>query len=171
MDQFQKQEALVPYFANSYGCAVFSSVAKGGIFFVGGAYGAGEIYKLSSDGSERTLVGKCDLIQAVGGFVLGGEVFSEIIFFETEADYNHFMTGNFEFSANAKAVALTAAVTMKATTMGNTGLQGGITADQTQVTGFDSGKVEYTKGMKVFTLSLGGLMYEATIGGQKFNIK
>jgi hypothetical protein len=79
--------------------------------------------------------------------------------------------GNFEFSANAKAVALTAAIQTKATTMGNTGLQGGITADQTQVAGFDSGRVEYTKGMKVFTLSLGGLMYEATIGGQKFNIK
>jgi len=78
--------------------------------------------------------------------------------------------GNFEFSANAKAVALTAAIQTKATTMGNTGLQGGITADQTQVAGFDS-TIEYTKGMKVFTLSLGGLMYEATIGGQKFNIK
>jgi len=173
MDQFQKRESLKPYFTNSYGCAVFSSVAKGGIFFVGGAYGAGEIYKLNSDGSERTLVGKCDLIQAIGGFVLGGEVFSEIIFFETEADYNHFMTGNFEFSANAKAVALTAGVSANATTMGNTGLQGGITADQTSVAGIDRSrsKLEYTKGMKVFTLTMGGLMYEATIGGQKFNIK
>jgi len=67
-------------------------------------------------------------------------VYAEIIFFETESDYNRFTMGNFEFSANAKAVALTAAVTMKATTMGNTGLQGGITADQTQMAGFDSGR-------------------------------
>ena len=174
MDQFKKQEALEPYFANSYGCAVFSSVAKGGIFFVGGAYGAGEIYKLNSDATVApTLVGKCDLLQAIGGFVLGGEVFSEIIFFETEADYNHFMTGNFEFSANAKAVALTANVETHATTLGNTGLQGGITADQTSVAGIDRSrsKLEYTKGLKVFTLTMGGLMYEATIGGQKFNIK
>jgi hypothetical protein len=173
MDQFQKQESLKPYFANSYGCAVFSSVAKGGIVFVGGAYGAGEIYKLNSDGSERILAGKVDLIQACGGFVLGGEVFSEIIFFETEHDYNRFMSGNFEFSANAKAVALTANVETHATTLGNTGLQGGITADHTSVAGIDRGrsKLEYTKGMKVFTLTMGGLMYEATIGGQKFNIK
>ena len=43
MDQFKKHENLKPYFDNSYGCAAFSSVAKGGIFFVGGAYGAGDI--------------------------------------------------------------------------------------------------------------------------------
>ena len=69
------------------------------------------------------------------------------------------MEGNFEFAATAKAVALTASASTKATTMGNQGIQGGLTADQTSVTGFNRGTTEYTKGMKVFTLSLGGLMY------------
>ena len=72
-----------------------------------------------------------------------------------------------------QAVALTATVETAATTMGNKGIQGGLTADQTSVRGFDySGtKPEFTKGMKVFTVTLGGLMYQATIAGQKFNIK
>lgn len=56
MDTFRKQETLKQYFDQSYGCAAFSSVAKGGLFFVGGAYGAGDIYKLQHGEAER--VGK-----------------------------------------------------------------------------------------------------------------
>eukprot|EP00579_Thalassiosira_antarctica_P008936 CAMPEP_0201882312 /NCGR_PEP_ID=MMETSP0902-20130614/13603_1 /ASSEMBLY_ACC=CAM_ASM_000551 /TAXON_ID=420261 /ORGANISM="Thalassiosira antarctica, Strain CCMP982" /LENGTH=172 /DNA_ID=CAMNT_0048410769 /DNA_START=59 /DNA_END=577 /DNA_ORIENTATION=+ len=171
MDVFKKQGTLKSYFEQSYGCAAFSSVAKGGVFFAGGAYGAGDIYKFV-DGKEEH-AGKVDLIQVVVGFVLGGEVYSEIVFFETEGDYTRFISGNFEFSADAKAVALTAAISANATTLGNQGIQAGLTAEQTSVKGFNESdkKPEYTKGMKVFTLTLGGLMYEATVGGQKFNIK
>ena len=171
MDIFKKQETLKSYFEQSYGCAAFSSVAKGGVFFAGGAYGAGDIYKFV-DGKEEH-AGKVDLIQVVVGFVLGGEVYSEIVFFETEDDYTRFTSGNFEFSADAKAVALTAAVSANATTLGNQGIQMGLTADRTTVKGSNKlgTKPEYTNGMKVFTLTLGGLMYQATIGGQKFNIK
>lgn len=56
MDTFRKQETLKQYFDQSYGCAAFSSVAKGGLFFVGGAYGAGDIYKLQHGEAEH--VGK-----------------------------------------------------------------------------------------------------------------
>ena len=69
MDTFKKQDDLKPYFEQSYGCAAFSNVAKVGIFFVGGAYGGGDIYKFV-DGKEESS-GKVDLIQAFGGFVLG----------------------------------------------------------------------------------------------------
>ena len=169
MDTFRKQPTLKPYFNQSYGYVAFQLVAKGGLFFVGAAFGAGDIYKLTA-GGEAEHSGKVDLVQAVAGWVLGGEVFSEIVFFETESDYVRFMDGNFEFSANAKAVALTAGVSAQATTMGNQGIQGGLTAEQTSVRGFGE-TPEYTKGMKVFTLTSGGLMYEATVGGQKFNIK
>ena len=77
MDTFRKQETLKPYFEQSYGCATFSTVAKGGVFFVGGAYGAGDIYKLNG-GVNVTKVGRVDLVQAIVGWVLGGEVYSEI---------------------------------------------------------------------------------------------
>lgn len=170
METFKKQETLKPYFEQSYGCASFPNVAKAGVFFVGGAYGAGEVYKLV-DGRGEATGRKVDLVQASVGFVLGGEVYSEIVFFETESDYDRFLSGNFEFSADAKAVALTAAVQANATTMGNTGIQGGVTSEHTSVRGFDGGRPEYTKGMKVFTLTHGGLMYQATIAGQKFNVK
>jgi len=168
MDTFRKQATLKPYFDRSYGCAAFPNVAKGGTLFVGGAYGAGEIYKLV-DGDAQPF-GKVNLFQAMTGWVLGGELYAEIVFLETEQDFKNFLAGNFEFSADAKAVALTGAVSAKAGTMGNQGIQAGINADTTVVKGFD-GTPEYTKGMKVFTLSLGGLMYQATIGGQKFQIK
>ena len=125
------------------------------------------MYKLP----EEEVVGTVELIQASGGFVLGGEVYAEIIFFQTEADFTRFVDGNFEFGADAKVVALTAAASAKATTMGNQGIQVGMTADGTQVGGANKDAVpEYTKGMKVFTVSLGGLMYQATISGQKFNV-
>jgi hypothetical protein len=133
---------------------------------VGGAYGTGDIYTLNNN--QETRITKVDLVHASVGWVLGGEVFSEIIFFETEADYRRFMAGNFEFEANAKAVALSAAISAKATTMGNQGIAGGLTQEQRSIRVL---KLEYTKGMKVFTLTLGGLMYEATIGGQKFIVK
>ncbi len=112
------------------------------------------------------------MIQAFGGFVFGGEVYQEIIFFETESDFTRFTHGDSEWSADAKAVALTAAVSANATTMGNQGLQTGLTPDETQVAGVhkDALKPEYTKGMKVFTMTMGGLMYQATTAGQKFNV-
>mmetsp|Transcript_16160 Transcript_16160/g.26440 ORF Transcript_16160/g.26440 Transcript_16160/m.26440 type:complete len:171 (-) Transcript_16160:63-575(-) len=167
MDTFKKQEVLKPYFESSYGCAAFSSVAKGGIFIVGGAYGKGSVYKLPAE----EVVGTVELIQACGGWVLGGEVYQEIIFFQTEADFTRFTEGNFEFGADAKVVALSAAASTKATTMGNQGIQVGLSADDTQVAGSIKNAVpEYTKGMKVFTVTLGGLMYQATISGQKFNV-
>merc|ERR1719401_318203 len=170
MDTFREQETLKPYFDKSYGCAAFAKIAKGGIF-VGGAYGKGDVYKLVDGKQEH--VSPVEVFQAMTGWVLGGEVYSEIVFLETEKDFDNFMVGNFEFSADAKAVALTAAASAKASTLGNQGIQAGVNSSTTQVKGFDPHDVtpEYTKGMKVFTLTQGGLMYQATIGGQKFQIK
>ena len=143
-------------------------VAKGGLGVVGGAYGKGSVYKLPSE----EIIGSVDLIQAFGGFVFGGEVYQEIIFFETESDFTRFTHGDSEWSADAKAVELTTAANTKLTRMGNQGLQAGLTPDETQVAGVhkDALKPEYTKGMKVFTVTVGGLMYQATIAGQKFNV-
>ena len=106
------------------------------------------------------------MFQLSVGWQLGGQVYSEIIFFETQKDFENFTDGNFEFGADANVVALTASASVKASTLGNQEIQASMNPDQTKVT---PGKTaEYTKGMKVFTLTLGGLMYQATIGGQKF---
>jgi lipid-binding SYLF domain-containing protein len=87
-------------------------------------------------------VGYCSLSQATVGAQLGGQAYREIIFFEYEEALDHFKTGNFAFSAQASAVAVTA----------------GASAD-----------ADYDRGVAVFTMAKGGLMFEASIGGQKFD--
>ena len=162
MDIFQKQEQLKPYFANAYGYAVFPHIAKGGIG-IGGAGGGGEVYVSNKDGTFRK-VGESKMIQISFGFQFGGQVYSEIIFFESEKDFKNFTDGNFEFGADANAVVLTASAGAKATSMGNH-FGARVTADKHHM---KDQKGKYTKGMAVFSVALGGLMYQATLGGQKF---
>jgi lipid-binding SYLF domain-containing protein len=102
------------------------------------------------------------MTQVTVGAQLGGEAFRQIIFFEDERAFKEFTTGQFEFGAQAQAVAITAGATAQATT-GGTGAGKNVGGDKAQVKG------GYQKGMAVFTLAKGGLMYEASIGGQKFN--
>jgi len=91
-----------------------------------------------------TTVGKTSLSQVTLGFQLGGQVYSEYIMFKDKTAFDHFTRGNFEMGAQVSAVALTA----------------GASAD-----------ANYDGGVAVFTIANGGLMYEASIGGQKFKYK
>jgi hypothetical protein len=95
----------------------------------------------------------------------GGQAFSQMIFFEDKRAYDEFTSGNFEFDASASAVAITAGVEAKAGTEGATA-----SATAGPATGAQA-KTSYHKGMAVFTHAKGGLMYEASIGGQKFSFK
>lgn len=142
------------YFKTAYGYAVFPTIAKGG-FTVGGAYGEGRVYE------KGRQIGGTTMTQLTVGFQLGGEAFSQIIFFEDERALKEFTKGNFEFGAEASAVAITAAASAQATTTGASAGASGGRHDATTVG-------RYYKGMAVFTVAKGGLMYQATIGGQKF---
>ncbi len=145
------------FFGKSYGYAVFPSIGKGGIG-IGGAHGKGGVFA----GGKQ--VGKTSMTQVTYGLQLGGQVYSQIIFFEDKRAFDEFTSGNFEFGAQATAVALTAGASAKATTGGGTtaGASGGRNDATTTSGGF-------RKGMAIFTVAKGGLMYEATLGGQKFN--
>ena len=123
------------FFSGAAGYAVFPTVGKGAIG-VGGAYGHGELY----EGGQ--LAGYCTLTQASIGLQLGGQAYTEMIFFETPAALDKFKTGNFAFAAQASAVALKSGA---------------------------SANAKYAGGVAVFTMSQAGLMYEASIGGQKFS--
>ena len=158
IDVFKKSPAVQPFFENAYGYAVFPTVGKGGIG-IGGAYGKGRVYR----GGKVT--GTTSLIKATIGFQLGGQAFSEIIFFQDKRAYNEFTRGNFEFDAAASAVAITAGAQAKAGTDGATAGASAGPATGTQA------KTNYRKGMAVFVHTKGGLMYEAAIGGQKFSFK
>ena len=63
------------FFDHSYGYAVFPTIGKGGIG-LGGAYGKGRVY------AQGAYVGNTSMIQVTVGFQLGGQAFSQIIFFE-----------------------------------------------------------------------------------------
>lgn len=171
LDQFKKQEALKPYFDSAYGFVEFGTIAKGG-FGIGAAYGNGNVFKNNKDGTEA-LLGESNMIQASLGFQIGAQVYSEIIFFETEKDFENFSAGNFEFGADANAVALTASASAKVSTVGNQGVQAAIIPQDISVDNMKAqdGTCHYTKGMAVFTVVQGGLMYEASISGQKFTYK
>jgi lipid-binding SYLF domain-containing protein len=155
---FKKSEAVQPFFKNAYGYAVFPTVGKAGIG-IGGSYGTGQVYQ----GGKVT--GEVSLIKGSIGWQLGGQAFSQMIFFEDKRAYDEFTSGNFEFDATASAVAITAGAQASA---GTEGASAGASAGP--ATGAQA-KTSYHKGMVVFTHAKGGLMYEASIGGQKFTFK
>lgn len=88
--------------------------------------------------------GQSSMKQATIGFQLGGQQYKEVIFLENEEAYNKFTNKKVKFDGQASAVALTA----------------GASVD-----------VSFKDGMAVFTQTIGGLMYEASIGGQHFSFK
>ncbi len=145
------------FFDECYGYAVFPTIGKGGMV-VGGAHGTGQVYVKGAH------VGDTSMTQLTIGFQLGGQAFSQIIFFEDERAFTEFTSGNFEFSAQATAIAITASATAAATTTGTTAGAGSNKETTTSIG-------EYYKGMAIFTVAKGGLMYEATVGGQKFTYK
>lgn len=125
------------FFTNSAGYVIFPNVGKGG-FIVGGASGNGVVYE------NGTMIGMADLKKLSVGLQAGGQAITEIIFFETEADLEEFKDGDFEFSAEASAVALKSGVAVNA---------------------------KYRDGVAVFALPKAGLMADASVGGQKFDYK
>ena len=155
---FKKSEAVQPFFKNAYGYAVFPTIGKAGIG-IGGSYGTGQVYK----GGKVT--GEVSVIKGSIGWQLGAQAFSQMIFFEDKRAYDEFTSGNFEFDATASAVAITAGAQAKAGTEGGTA-----GASAGPATGAQA-KANYYKGMAVFVHAKGGLMYEASIGGQKFTFK
>lgn len=158
IEVFKKSQAVQPFFGKAYGYAVFPTVGKGGIG-IGGAYGKGQVYR------RGKVTGTTSLIKATIGFQLGGQVFSEIIFFQDKRAYNEFTSGNFEFDAAASVVAITVGAQAKVGTEGATA-----GASVGPATG-EQAKTSYRKGMAVFVHTKGGLMYEAAIGGQKFSFE
>lgn len=151
---FEEMPVLKPYFGNSYGFAIFPTIGKGGMG-IGGARGHGWVF------GGGQLTGQTTLTQVTIGFQLGGQAFSQIIFFEDKNAFDTFTQGNFELGAQASAVALTAGASAQAET------SGGVSAGA----GSSQAKRNYTNGIAIFTVAKGGLMYEASVGGQKFTYR
>jgi lipid-binding SYLF domain-containing protein len=154
---FHDSKKVDAFFAKSYGIVIFPTIGKGGLG-IGGAHGSGWGFRGDKfDGTSK-------MTQVTIGFQAGGQAFSQIIFFETETDFNRFTTGNFELGAQASAVAITAGANAQASTSGgaNAGANAGASSSA-------QAKTTYADGIAIFTMAKGGLMYEASVGGQKFS--
>jgi lipid-binding SYLF domain-containing protein len=138
----------------AYAYAVFPTIGKGGLV-VGGAYGRGRVYE------KGAYIGDASMTQVSVGFQAGGQGYSQLILFQDKRALDEFTNGNFEFSADASAVAITAAAGASAGTTGaNSNASGGMNDAATAG--------HYYKGMAVYTIVKGGAMYEASVAGQKF---
>jgi len=131
----EKDPGIKTFFDQAHGYVVFPRVKKGGLG-VGGARGKGIVFE------QGKPIGSATLTQATVGFQAGGQVYIEIIFFESEHDLDVFKQGGFKLAAQATAVAADA----------------GASAD-----------AAYSQGVAIFTMTKGGLMYEASVGGQRFH--
>lgn len=145
------------FFNKSYGYAVFPTVGKAGLG-IGGARGEGRVY------AGGNYVGDTVLTQISIGFQAGGQAYSQIIFFKDKRAFDEFTTGNFEFGAQASAVVVTAGASAGAGTTGTSAGASGGKKDATTVG-------EFYKGMATFLIAKGGLMFEASVGGQKFSFQ
>lgn len=133
----QRDPSIQKFFDNAYGYAVFPKIAKGAAG-VGAANGEGVVFE------QGVAVGTSEMTQVTLGLQLGGQTYSEFIFFQDKAHLDVFKTGNTEFAANASAVAV----------------KSGAAASN-----------DFNNGMAVFTMPRAGLMFEASIGGQKFSYR
>jgi len=155
---FRDSPVVEKFFNNAYGYAVFPLIGKGG-FVVGGSYGKGQVYR------RGTVTGKSSVIEGTIGFQAGGEAFSEIIFFQDKRAYDEFTGGNFEFGATAQAIAITVGAGARA---GTAGVSAGVSTSPEKGS---QAEINYVKGMAVFVHAKGGLMYEFSVGGQKFTFQ
>jgi lipid-binding SYLF domain-containing protein len=152
---FKNSGSSAAFFGHSYAYAVFPTVGEGA-FIVGGAHGTGRVYV----GDKYT--GDSTVTQLSLGFQAGGKAYSEIVFFEDKRSLDEFESGSFEFDAGASAIAVTAGANASA---GTTGAESGASGGKKDATTDASG---YFKGMAVFTIAKGGLMYAVNVAGQKF---
>ena len=118
--------------------------AAGYIIFPNVSKGAVGVGGASGNGivyEKGKTAGKAKMSQVTVGLQLGGQAYRELIFFENHETLDRFKKNKFEFSAQASAVAAKAGA---------------------------SANSKYRDGVMVYTQQKGGLMYEASIGGQKF---
>ncbi|HTA75100.1 MAG TPA: YSC84-related protein [Gemmatimonadaceae bacterium] len=127
--------SMEKFFDASAGYAVFPGVTKGAVG-VGAAHGDGEVIV------HGAVIGTTSLTQVTVGAQLGGQQYSEIIFFDSKDALESFKGGHFTMAAQVSAVAAAEGA---------------------------SANAKYSQGVAVFTVAKGGLMYEASIGGQKFS--
>ena len=141
----EAQEAIAAFKATDPDLELFFDKAHGYAIFpsVGKAgMGIGGAYGKGFVYEKGEEIGSTTLKQISMGFEFGGENYREIIFFQDEKTLNDFKQGNYELGAQASAVAIKKGASKNA---------------------------DFDKGVAVFTQTKGGLMFDVSVGGQKFS--
>jgi len=129
------------------GIDTFFKEAHGYVVFPEITKGAIGIGGAAGDGTvfERgTAIGSSSMTQVTVGLQLGGQTYGEVIFFNDKTALDNFKRGNYEVAAGASAIALKEGASETA---------------------------GYNNGVAIFTMGTGGLMFEASVGGQKFSFE
>lgn len=137
-------DAKAAFLKQDDGLSKFFSSASGYVIFPNVGKGGLGIGGASGNGIVYVggkSIGTAKLTQVTIGFQAGGQAYREVIFFENNEQLEKFKANKVELSAQASAVAASA----------------GASAD-----------AKYNEGVAIFTMAKKGLMYEASVGGQKF---
>ena len=133
--KFKEADASMKvFFDKTYGYVVFPSIGKGG-FIIGGGHGDGWVYE------KGRHIGRATVTELTVGAQIGGQSFSEIIFFAKKPAIDDFKRGNWELDAQASVIVVKTSASKDAS---------------------------YDDGVAVFTMPKSGLLVEATVGAQKF---
>ena len=109
-----------------------------------GGVGAGGAYGRGQVFQGDRFLGYTDLSQGTVGLELGGRTYSELIVFKDQNAFEDFQHNKLQLAAQAAAIALKAGASTTA---------------------------NFSQGVAVFTRPTGGLMFDASIGGQQFTFK
>lgn len=109
-----------------------------------GAVGVGGAAGKGAVYEKGTVIGTAQMVQVTVGAQAGGQAYREIVFFENKESLDKFRDDKLEFSGQASAIAVKSGA---------------------------SANANYRNGVVVFSQEKGGLMLEASLGGQKFNFK
>ncbi len=140
----ESKEAKKSFLKTDKGMGAFFGSSYGYVMFPNVGKGGLGVGGASGNGAvfkQGSLIGMAKLTQLSIGFQAGGQSFREVIFFESKKEFDRFTENKIEFAAQVSAVAAAA----------------GVSAD-----------AKYVDGVAVFTMAKGGLMYQASVGGQKF---
>jgi lipid-binding SYLF domain-containing protein len=106
-----------------------------------GAFVFGGAYGKGEVYEGGRMIGFSDMSQATVGAQIGGQEYSEVIAFENKAALDKFISKEYAFDASVSAVALKSGVAKTA---------------------------RFSQGIAVFKYIKGGLMADASVGGQRF---
>lgn len=132
-----KNKALESQFNNATAYVIFPNVGKGALV-VGAASGNGAVYK------GGKLVGMASMTQLDIGAQIGGEAYSEVIFFNSEEAFKKLKNNELEFTSQIAAVAVEEGASLN---------------------------TKFNDGMAVYVMPKAGLMAEVSVGGQKFEYR